>query len=548
MSAKKTKVVIVGGGTAGWLTAGILASRFASEGQQSMQITLIESPDVQTIGVGEGTWPSMRTTLQKMGISETEFMRDCDVSLKQGTRFDGWARGGEESDDYYYHPFSLPQGFSTINLAKYWQVSGDQPSSGQPLSPEPLSPEPLSPELRNHQPRFADAVGLQSSICHRGLAPKQITTPEFAFNANYGYHLDAGKFAVFLNKHCTNKLDVKHILDHVISVNADDDGYIESIDAAKTGTLEGDLFVDCTGFASILLGQHYGIKLQDKRDVLFNDSAIAVHVPYQGSNDPVLSHTLSTAQSAGWIWDIGLPTRRGVGYVYSSDHTSDDAAHDTLMNYVSSSVGSAQAKQLVGRKIPIKPGYREKFWHKNCVAIGLSAGFVEPMEASALVLVELSAQMLAEQFPADRPTMNIVAQRFNQKFTYRWEQIIDFLKLHYVLTKRKDSDYWLDNCRSETIPESLQQSLQLWKTQVPWHFDTPHIDEMFPSASFQYVLYGMGFVTEANCLADRSHKQMSLQADALMQENQKQIKKLLSVLPHNRDLLNKVAEFGFQKI
>jgi hypothetical protein len=170
------------------------------------------------------------------------------------------------------------------------------------------------------------------------------------------------------------------------------------------------------------------------------------------------------------------------------------------------------------------------------------------MEASALVLVELSAQMLADQFPSDRQTMNIIAKKFNQKFTYRWEQIIDFLKLHYVLSKRKDSDYWLDNCRSESIPESLKQSLQLWKTQVPWHFDTPHIDELFPSASFQYVLYGMGFVTEVNSLLDRNNTQMSLHAGTLMQENQKQIKKLLGLLPDNRDLLNKVAEFGFQKI
>ena len=526
MSAKKTKVVIVGGGTAGWLTAGILASRFASDGHSSMQITLVESPDVETIGVGEGTWPSMRTTLQKMGVSETQFMRECDVSLKQGTRFDGWGRdvkNGQQSDDYYYHPFSLPQGFSSINLAKYWQQSNDQSS-------------------------FADAVCLQSAICHRGLAAKQITTPEFAFNVNYGYHLDAGKFATFLKSHCTEKLGVRHVLDHVISVKADDDGYIESIEATKNGPIEGDLFVDCTGFASILLGKHYGIKLLDKREVLFNDSAIAIQVPYNNSSDPVLSYTLSTAQSAGWIWDIGLPTRRGVGYVYSSDHTSDDAANETLMQYVSSSVGSAQANQLSSRKLSIKPGYREKFWHKNCVAIGLSAGFVEPMEASALVLVELSAQMLAEQFPVDRETMNIVANKFNQKFTYRWQQIIDFLKLHYVLTTRKDSDYWLDNCRTESIPESLQQSLQLWKTQVPWHFDTPHIDEMFPSASFQFILYGMGFETNVNCLLERTNTQMKSQAEALMRENQKQITKLLGVLPDNRDLLNKVAKFGFQKI
>jgi len=523
MSEVQTNVVIVGGGSAGWLTAGVLASRFASEGQRSMCITLVESPDVQTVGVGEGTWPSMRSTLQNMGISETDFMRECDVTLKQGSRFDGWVRGSEMGDDYYYHPFSLPQGFSQMNLAEYWLNSNSGVS-------------------------FANAVSAQSAICENGLAAKKISTPEFAFNVNYGYHLDAGKFANFLKSYCTKKLGVSHVLDHLVKVNSTQTGDIASIETRRSGSIAGDLFIDCTGFASILLGQHYGIKLREKRDTLFNDSAIALQVPYKKPDDPVLPYTLSTAQHAGWIWDIGLSTRRGVGYVYSSYHTSDQDVYQALTGYLSKTIGIEQAEKLATKKITFKPGYREKFWHKNCLAIGLSAGFVEPLEASALVLVELSAQMLSEQFPVDRKTMDIIAKRFNHKFSYRWEQIVDFLKLHYVLSQRSSSDYWLDNCRNESISDSLTESLQLWRTQAPWHFDTPHIDEMFPSASFQYVLYGMGFKTEVDKFVLRGRTRMRHQAEALIRENNQQRMKLLNALPQHRELLNKVSEFGFQKI
>ena len=220
-------VVIVGGGSAGWITAGLLASEFAGSSDPEIRVTLIESPDVKTIGVGEGTWPTMRTTLQKIGISETEFLTECSASFKQGTKFTGWVTGDE--DDYYYHPFSTPAGYSDINLIQYWQEQRDKIS-------------------------FVDAVSVQGSICDRGLAPKQDTTPEYAHVANYAYHLDAGKFAELLQKHCTERLGVRHLVDHVTAINGAPDADIRSVSTAKSGDIDGDLFVDCTGFAAVLLG------------------------------------------------------------------------------------------------------------------------------------------------------------------------------------------------------------------------------------------------------------------------------------------------------
>ncbi|MFT4635383.1 MAG: tryptophan halogenase [Arenicella sp.] len=520
MNKPVRKIVIVGGGTAGWLTAGILASHYQTDAKVGLEIVLVESPDVATIGVGEGTWPSMRSTLQKMGISETEFIRECDASLKQGSRFDNWVTG---ENDYYYHPFSLPQAFGEFNLATYWQMVRDKIS-------------------------FADAVCQQSKLCDRGLAAKQISTPEYAFHANYGYHLDAGKFAVFLQKHCVNKLGVKHTLDHVTDVVAKPNGDIESVNTKLSGAIDGDLFIDCTGFAALLIGEHYKVPFNSVSDVLYNDTALAMQVPYPNEDDPIASHTLSTAQSAGWIWNIGLPTRRGIGHVYSSKFISDEHAERELRDYVEPIVGRSKAEQLSVRKISITPGYRAEFWHRNCVAIGLSAGFVEPLEASALVLVETSAKMIAQKLPENRDLMAITAKRFNQRFTNHWSRIVDFLKLHYLLNQQDDNGYWQANRNIESVPSSLQESLTLWRYQPPWLEDAPQFDELFSSASFQYVIYGMGFVTKPSQVALREESSNLDKANALFMSNAKKTNSLLNTLPSNRDLLNKIAEFGLPKI
>ena len=511
-------ITIVGGGTAGWLTAGVIAAEHMANSEQGIEVRLIESPDVNIVGVGEGTWPTMRGTLKKMGISETDFIRECDASFKQGAKFAKWVTGAD--DDAYYHPLVLPQGYDEINLVPFWQPYADKVS-------------------------FADAVSFQGYLCERGLAPKQNTTPEYAHVANYAYHLDAGKFATFLQQHCTQKLGVKHILDHVTAIHSDENGDIKSLATQNSGDISGDLFIDCTGFNALLIGQHYQIPFICKKHILFNDAALACHVPYSTQDSPIASHTISTGQTAGWIWDIGLPSRRGVGHVYSSAHISDQQAETELRDYIRASRADI-ADELTIRKIEIKPGHRQVFWHKNCVAVGLSAGFLEPLEASALVLVELSAQMISEQLPASRDVMDIVAKRFNDKFLYRWDRIIDFLKLHYVLTKRTDSDYWIDNCKADTIPDALQSLLTLWRYDAPWHHDFTQVDEVFPSASYQYVLYGMGFETHQRLTQRRSQNREL--AEQQFRKNTELSQKLVAGLPSNRVLINKIRQYGLQKI
>ena len=507
-------IVIVGGGTAGWLTAGVIAARHRGRIQAGMfSVTLIESPDVPIIGVGEGTWPTLRATLEKMGVSETDLFRHCDAAFKQGARFARWTTG--EEDDCYNHPLMLPQGFTQVNLAPHW--------------------------LENEQGRtFCDAVTPQGVLCDDGLAPKMITTPEYQAVANYAYHLDAGKFAPFIQKHCTSKLGVRHVLANVQTVNRSENGDIKSVTTDRSGEIAGDLFVDCTGFRSLLLGRTLGVGFKDCNDVLFCDTAMAMQVPYETPDDAMASHTISTAQSAGWTWDIGLPTRRGTGYVYSSRHISDEQAEEELRRYI-----GPQAKGLTPRKIPIRSGHREIFWKNNCVAVGLAAGFLEPLESSAIVLIELSAKLIAEQMPANREVMDIVAARFNDVNQYRWGRIIDFLKLHYVLTRRPEK-FWQDNTNPGTVPGRLKNLLHLWKYQPPWFFDEfDRIEEVFPAASYQYVLYGMGFRTEV-APADNSITRSV--AAGYINENIAMTRKMRSQLPKNRDLVKKIHAHGLQAI
>ena len=504
------KIVVVGGGTAGWITASLIAAEHR-DCDPAPEIVLVESPDIPIIGVGEGTWPSMRMTLQKIGLAEADLVRQCEASFKQGTRFTGWARPGD--DCQYVHPFSLPAEYATLNLAEHWLATD---GSG----------------------RFAEFVTPQASVIAAGLAPKQAVTPEYAFNVNYGYHFDAGKFARLLHNHAVTRLGVQYVSGNVDRIDYQADGGIAALVLATGQRIAGDLFVDCTGQRALLIGAQAGTEFVSVKQCLFNDTAIAVQVPYVDAAQPIASVTCATATSSGWIWDIGLQTRRGVGHVFSSAHVSAAEAEATLRDYIARVSPQTNLDRLAFRQIRFEPGYRRQFWVGNCVAVGLSGGFIEPLEASALALIEQAASMISRQLPVNRETMAVVARRFNEKMTYHWERVIEFLKLHYVVSQRDDSDYWRA-CRSlETCPDSLRDKLLLWQQQAPWHDDAPRVDELFPSASYQYVLYGMGFrpalrpTRGAALLRERERVARVLQANA------DKARQLRNQLPGNRELLN----------
>ena len=514
MNRPTTKVVIVGGGTAGWITANAIASEHRPDSPSGVQVVLVESPDIPTIGVGEGTWPSMRMTLQRIGLSEDRMIRACNASFKQGTRFRGWS--GRNRDDGYIHPFSLPTHYATDNPATSWLAS-------------------------KVSVPFAHSVTPQATLIEGGLAPKQATTPQYAFAFNYGYHLDAGAFADLLRQHAVEGLGVVHIEGNVERIEAGPSGDLAAVLLSTGERIDGELFVDCTGQRARLIGQHYRVGFTSVKDVLFNDTALAVQVPYANPDDAIASATQATAETAGWIWDIGLQTRRGVGHVYSAAHADQSAAMAALERYVARTSPGVDFADLDVRTISFEPGYRETFWVRNCVAVGLSAGFVEPLEASALALIEQSASAIATQLPRDRKVMDVVAKRFNAKLCYHWERIVEFLKLHYVVSERAEP-YWCDHRTPASCSAGLNDKLTLWQQQPPWHDDAPRIDELFPSASYQYVLYGLGF-RPAHMVADQASIDRARERTrTLLHATRSKASQAARLLPTNRALLRQVAE------
>lgn len=451
----------------------------------------------------------MGQTLQRMRLSEHTFIQQCDASFKQGTKFQHWTTGAP--DDFYYHPFSMPQGFEQLSLFAEWR------------------------ETRADQ-RFAHAVGLQPTLCDQMRGPKQVKMAEFASVENYGYHLDAHKFAQLLAMHCTRELGVKHVQADICGVNSAENGDIRSLVTKQGIEIAGDLFIDCSGSASLLIGKHYGVPFLSRKDVLFIDRALAVQLPYETETTPIESATLSTAQTAGWIWDIGLATRRGVGHVYSSTHTDAQHAARELRDYIRPRHAAADSLEL--RELHFDPGFREKFWVNNCVAVGMAAGFLEPLEASALVMVELAATTISAHMPTSRDGMDTVAKLYNERFRFRWDRIIDFLKLHYVLSQRSDSAFWRDNRDSATVPQTLRDQLALWRHQAPSNNGFLSPLDLFPAASYQYILYGMGFPTGITDF-DRAPAMRELAAEQLRVVEQRK-KKVPPLLPTNRDLVTAI--------
>ena len=462
-------VNVIGGGTAGWISAAILAKSFIDTGRD-IQVRVIESANIPTIGVGEGTFPTIVSTLHFLGISEREFLACCDGSFKQGAQFRNWLYDPAEKQHAYYHPFDPPAKPKSIDLASYW--------------------------IRDHeklkmQKDFAEAVTVQANLCDNNLAPKDLETAEYNWMARYAYHLDAGKFGQLLQRHATQRLGVKHTYADVVDVTLDDEGYIKNVVADDGAVFKADFFVDCTGFRSLLLGKALNVPFVDKSKYLNVNSAVTRFVPYQSDEQAVATHTISTAQDAGWIWDIALQSRRGTGYVYSSDHIDPQEAERVLKRYC----GVEDCEQEL-KHLSFKVGYREKFWHKNCAGIGLSSGFVEPLEATAIAMVEAGARSLAARFPANRDAMETMQKQYNRVFTLRWDNIIDFVKLHYCLTKRKDTQFWRQQTSPETIPASLQEKLAAWKHYAPSDADFSDKYEIFGIASWQYILYGMEYKSD----------------------------------------------------
>ena len=505
-------IIILGGGTAGWLTANHLGYQLRKSNCSDTSITLIESSDIPTIGVGEGTVPAIRHSLKKFGIKEQDLLRHCQATFKQGIKFEDWRRDPKEfGSHHYYHPFDYPD-VQVLDLSGYWLRDEENTRS------------------------FADYVSLQSRICDRYLAPKTSRHGEYEGAASYAYHLDAGKFTELLANNAVEKYGVIRLDHRIEDVKLAQNDTIHSLITDSGDELLADFYVDCSGFSSRLLGQALAVPFIDKKAILFADRAFAVQVPYTGLEKSLPSVTLAKARSAGWMWDIALQNRRGTGYVYASQFCSDDEAETDFRALLNDPNG-----ELTLRKIKMTIGYRKKFWVSNCVAIGLAQGFVEPLEATGLLMFDASASLLAELLPGRGTDLYSAAQQFNSVMVNAWDRVIDFIKLHYCLSARNDSEFWRMNRASESIPDSLAELLKRWQRRVPRPVDFPNAYGVFSLENYLYVLYGMEYPTD---LTDQDSRYLESQRviDRLKQRDA-QLDMLLGKLPKHSELLREMTAF-----
>jgi tryptophan halogenase len=499
---KIKRIAIVGGGTAGWLAANHLG--FELRLDPEVEITLIESEDVPIIGVGEGTVPLIKKSLQKFGISEAELLVSCDATFKNGIKFVNWLNPQVHGDDnFYYHPFGSPYP-SGFDVTPYW--------------------------LANRKAsRFSD-VTETVAVAEALRSPKKISSPPYQGEVEYAYHLNAHKFAMLLANNAKERFGVQHKLATIVSAARAPDGGIDHLLLKSGEVIDFDFYVDCSGFASLLAGQTLNIPFVDKSPQILTDTALVQQVVTDAAEE-IPPYTQATAHEAGWIWDIPVTNRRGTGFVYSSAHMSEERAMESFANYLGVSPSA-----FAPRKIPMKIGYRKTFWSHNCISLGLAQGFVEPLEATSILLTDFSAEIFARNFPRFRDDIPVLQRHCNEVVEYTWERIIDFVQLHYFLSDRSDSQFWLDNRNSQHVSETLRDRLARWQLAHPKKSDFFSRFDLFDVDNFLYVLYGMDYPTRPTLYSSFEADESRAQFERIAKSSQD----LIDVLPGHREWLSKL--------
>lgn len=497
-------IAVIGGGTAGWLAASHLAVEL--RGESALKITVIESPDIGIIGVGEGTVPHIKKSLMKFGISEAELLAQCDATFKNGIRFVDWMTSATPSERHsYHHPFSSPYPSGIDVTAHYLKHANNM--------------------------EFAE-VSESPYLSEAMKAPKNFSSVEYEGETNYAYHFNAVKFGQLLAKNARENLGVLHKTATINEVTQNERGEITHLKTAEGDSFAVDFVVDCSGFHALIFGKTWDVSMVDKSTQILTDTALAIQIPIDQTTE-IAPYTLAKAHSAGWIWDIPLTTRRGIGFVYASTYMSESEAITQLSQHVQLDVDNLQP-----RKISMRMGYREKFWHKNAVCLGLAQGFVEPLEATSIFVTDFAAELFARNFCTEKNHMSVAANYCNKVLSYTWERVIDFVQMHYHLSDRRDSDFWRIVTEEAKISDVLAERLAIWRYHSPKKSDFFSRFDLFDVDNFLFVLYGMKFPTAL--------KAMTTYEEHYFQREIQQIKlnahRLVKEMPGHREWLEKFKQ------
>lgn len=452
-------VTIVGGGTAGWLTAALLQAfgRKGQNGLKPLEITVIESPDIPTVGVGEATVPGIVRTLRNAGLSEREIFRRCNASFKLGVSFDGWNVDKKGKPFSYINPFSKAPNLRGIELANYYLKYG----AGS----------------LDYVQSYAATVDMVKAL----KGPRASGAKEYDPSMGFAYHLDASKFAALLTEHCA-AAGVRHIRENVTEVKQDERGFVSGLMLQDTGHHAVEMVIDCTGFRGMIINQVLKEPFISYSKYLANDRAMAVQLPHPDPSkiEPV---TRSAALGAGWSWKVPLYNRIGTGYVFSSAHRTDEEARDEFLAHL-----GPLGKGAEPRVIPMRVGRNRNAWVKNCIGIGLSGGFIEPLESTAIYMIDMGVRWLLSYFP-DNDFPDPLRNRYNDLVDNLYNEVRDFICLHYQLGNRTDSQYWIDARTELDVPDRLAENIELWRYNLPSYYDLP-FTTLFDAGVYSTVMLG----------------------------------------------------------
>ena len=494
------KLVVVGGGTAGWMTALMLSnSAFGSR----LDITVLESPQVGIIGVGEGSTPWMRGFFEQLGIEESEWMPECSATYKSGITFDKWST--KPGFERYFHPFaSMLDNLTMTQFINNVHTRLD----GADVYAQP------------------DRFFIATKLARAGLAPKP--QHSFPFDVWYGYHFDAVLLGKFLHRKALER-GVHHMARHMNGATLKENGDIASLQLEGDETIAADFFVDCSGFASLLIGKALKTPFIPYAKNLFNDAAIALPTPLEG---PIMSQTVSTALRHGWAWKIPLTNRYGNGYVYSSASCSADEAETELRTHLGLLDDEAPARHL-----KMRVGRVTHHWKRNCVAVGLSQGFIEPLEATTLLFVQRTAALLVAAL--EKGDLGEAVQGvFNDAVNAQFEGTRDYIVTHYKTNSRTDSDYWRANAANMNLSEPLQRLLKTWLARRPIipGLKSNSFGQGYPIMSWYSMLAGMGLFPDPQ----EMRRPTAEEAGHSLAEIDNLIERSAMNFPDHRELLQRI--------
>ena len=484
---KVQKLVIAGGGTAGWMAA----ASFARTIGDTLDIVLVESDVIGTVGVGEATIPTLLTLHEILKIKEQDFLKAVQGTFKLGISFEGWRDVGKD----YIHSFGWTGKDSWAAGFQHFWLKGLKRGISKEFG------EYCNEWLAAKHNRFA-------------VLPNQ--------NLNYAYHFDASLYAQFLRR-MAEADGVTRQEGKIVDVEQDgESGFITGIRLDSGQLIEGDLFIDCTGFRGLLIEETLQAGYEDWTHWLPCNSAVAVQTQ---SVAPPVPYTRSIAREAGWQWRIPLQHRVGNGVVFSDEHWSDDEAVGKLLSNVEGEVLTEP------RVLKFRTGTRKRHWHKNCVAMGLSSGFIEPLESTSIHLIQRSIIRLMQMFPYDGIRQPDIDE-FNNQMSFEIENVRDFIVLHYNVTERDDSDFWRQ-CRTMEVPESLQHRIELFR-QSGRVFKVP--TELFGENSWIQVMLGQGLIPE------QYHPIVNMMSDEELERFlgglHESVEKLVGQLPEHEQFIN----------